>query len=170
MLKKALHGVDKLSEWVGQVNAFILIIVIFLTFLEVICRYFFNRPTIWNNELCIHLFGTYMILGGAYVLQKKAHVSMDILSSTFNPRVKAIVELATCFLGIALLAVLIYKGAEKSISAIILNERSTSIWGPSMVPFRIVLPVGSFLFLLQYVANLIRSALVLIKGDLPDGC
>ncbi|MCL1829589.1 MAG: TRAP transporter small permease subunit [Oscillospiraceae bacterium] len=165
MLKKILHGIDKLSESVGKLDSFILIFIIFITFYEVVARYFIGKPTSWSNELSSHGFAIYMTLGGAFVLLKKGHVSMDILSSRFRPRLKALIDILTCFLGISFLMVLTLRGGARAIDAIFTNEHSTSVWGQTMIPFRLCLPVGCALFLLQYVANLVRSLLVLIKGE-----
>lgn len=165
MLKKVLHGIDKISEWIGKIDSYLLLVVIFATFYEVIMRYFIGKPTSWSNELCSHFFAIYMMLGGAYVLMKKGHVTMDILSSRLSPRTKALIEVLTFVIGASFLVVLIWKGGTAAMRTIQINEHSTSVWAPTMIPFRVCLPVGAALFLLQYIAEFIRSLLVVIKGE-----
>ena len=165
MLKKVLHGIDKISEYVGKANSFVLLVIIFATFYEVFVRYFLNSPTSWSSELCSNAFAIYMMLGGAYVLYKKGHVTMDIVSSRLSPRAKALVDVLTSFLGFSFLIVLIWKGGEKAVNAIVTNEHSTSVWAPSLIPFRLCLPVGCFFFLLQAIAKFIRDLTILIKGE-----
>ena len=164
-LKKVLHVVDSISEWVGKIDSFLLLVIILATFYEVIVRYFFNHPTSWSNELSSIIFAIYMMLGGAYVLKLNAHVCMDIVSSKFSPRVKALVGIVTYFLGALFLIVLIWKGGERAITTILTNEHSTSVWAPTMIPFRVCLPVGAALFLLQSLAQLVRDFVTLIKGE-----
>lgn len=165
MVKKILRVVDNISEWVGRIDSFLLLIIILATFYEVIVRYFFKNPTSWSNELSSIIFAIYMMLGGAYVLKNNAHVCMDILSSKFSPRVKALVGILTYFLAFAFLYVLIWKGGERAINTIVTNEHSTTVWAPSMIPFRACLPVGCALFLLQSLAQLVRDFITLFKGE-----
>jgi TRAP-type mannitol/chloroaromatic compound transport system permease small subunit len=160
-----LHGIDKTSEWVGRVDSFLLFIIIFATFYEVIVRYFIGKPTSWSNELSSHVFAVYMMLGGAYVLMKKGHVTMDILSSRLKPRAKALIEVLTFVVGASFLAVLIWKGGAVAVKTIATNEHAASVWAPSMIPFRLCMPMGGALFLLQHTAGFVRDIIVIVKGD-----
>ena len=168
ILKKILRGIDCLSEVVGKVAAYLLVVIIAITFYEVIMRYFLGSPTIWTNELSQHLFAIYMMLAGCYVLKHKAHITMDILSSHYSPRKKAIVDAVTCFLGFVFLGVLIWKGGETALSAIAKNEHSTSVWAPTVIPLKLSLPVGAALFALQYVADTIRNIYMAVTGKELD--
>ena len=98
------------------------------------------------------------------MLNKKAHTRVDLISARYSPRVAIIIELLTCFLGLAFLSVLFYRGTIRTISAIQINEHSTSVWGPTLIPYRMALPIGTLFFLLQYLSNLIQNVLILIKG------
>lgn len=167
-MKKILKGIDTISEVVGKADAYVLIVIILITFYEVIRRYFLHNPTIWTNELSQHLFAIYMMLAGAYVLKHKAHITMDILSSHYKPRTAAIVGVCTCFLGFVFLGVLIWKGGETAITAIARNEHSTSIWAPTVIPLKLSLPVGCALFALQYIAETIRNIYMAVTGKELD--
>lgn len=165
MLKKILRGIDKLNEYVGKAVSFLLIVIIFATFYEVVMRYFFKNPTKWSNELCAMLFGIYVVLTGGYLLVRKAHVIMDIFSSKFSPKTKAIVDICTYAFTFIFLVVMIWKGGERALQTIRLNEHSTSVWAPTMIPTRLALPVGGVLFLLQSLAEFIRNVMFLVKGE-----
>ena len=104
-------------------------------------------------------------MAGAWILQKQAHVTMDIFSSHFSPRVKAIIDIVTCFLGFSFLIILIWKGGARAMMAITTNEHSTSVWAPTMIPFYCCLPLGAGVFALQYLGDLVRNIMVLIKGE-----
>ena len=167
-MKKILKGIDTLSEVIGRVDAYILLVIIAITFYEVIKRYFLHDPTLWTNELSQYLFAFYMMLGGAYVLKHKAHITMDILSSHYKPRTKALVDAITCFLGFIFLAVLIWKGGQTALTAIARNEHSTTVWAPTIIPFRLSLPIGCILFAIQYLADTIRNFYFAITGKELD--
>jgi TRAP-type mannitol/chloroaromatic compound transport system permease small subunit len=165
MLKKILHGIDKLNDFIGKIDSYLLIIIIVATFYEVVVRYFMKNPTSWSNELCSIIFGIYMMLGGGYVHMKKAHVSMDIFSSRFSARTKAVVGIVTSVFTFTFLIVLIWKGGQRAIQTIQMNEHSTTVWAPSMIPTRLALPVGCIFFLLQVIAEFIRNIIILVKGE-----
>lgn len=165
MLKKILKGIDKINDFVGKIDSFLLLIIIGATFYEVIFRYFLKSPTIWSNELCSIIFGIYMMLGGAYVHMKKAHVTMDIFSSKFSVRTKAVVDAITFLFTLVFLGVMIYKGGQRFIQTVRLNEHSTSVWAPTLIPTRLCLPVGCALFLLQALAQFVRDIIVIVKGE-----
>lgn len=164
MLKKILHGIDKINDFIGRIDSYLLIVIILATFYEVIVRYFLKSPTSWSNELCSIIFGIYMMMGGGYVHMKKAHVSMDIFSSKFSVRTKALVDVITFVFTFAFLFILIWKGGQRAIQTIQTNEHSTTVWAPTMIPTRLCLPLGCAFFLLQALAQFIRDIIVLVKG------
>lgn len=165
MLKKILHGVDKISSFIGKIDSFLLIVIIAATFYEVVVRYFFKSPTSWSNELCSIIFGIYVMLGGCYVHLNKAHVTMDIFSSKFSLRTKALVDIITFVFTFTFLFVMIWKGGQRAIQSIQMNEHSPTVWAPTMIPTRLALPVGCFFFLLQGLAQFVRDIIILIKGE-----
>ena len=164
-MKKVLHVIDLISEWIGRIGSFLLLVIIVATFYEVVVRYFLGSPTSWSNELSQICFAIYMMLGGCYVLKHKNHVCMDILSTRFTPRVKAITNMIGYVLACIFLVVLIMRGGARAIQTIQTNEHATTVWGPSMIPFRLSLPVGAALFLLQATRNFIADIMTLIKGE-----
>ena len=57
--KSIVRLIDAISVKVGQFVSFFILIVIGTAFVEIVSRYFFNRPTTWSYELGQMLFGTY---------------------------------------------------------------------------------------------------------------
>ena len=47
-------------------------------------------------------------------------------------------------------------------------EHSQSAWNPPVYPFKLMIPLGALLLLLQGTANLIRDILVLVTGQPRD--
>ena len=84
---KFLRGVAVLSEWVGKWVSYLILILAIIVGIEVVSRYVFNRPTVWAHELSAMLFGTFIILGGAYAGVKGLQVNMDVIYNTLQPSV-----------------------------------------------------------------------------------
>jgi TRAP-type mannitol/chloroaromatic compound transport system permease small subunit len=154
--------IDRLSEAVGKGAGFLIVTLALTVCYDVVKRYVFGQPTVWAQELSAMMFGTFIILGGAYTAKDQKHVNMDILYSRFSKRGRAILDIITFFvLTLPFLGVLLWKGGEGAWRSLVALERDSSQWGPPLYPFRIMLPLGALLFLLQAAAKLFRDFRIL---------
>ena len=55
MLKKFVHAVDALNQFVGRFTSYLLIPLVFVVCYEVFMRKLFNLPTVWGFEMTIYL-------------------------------------------------------------------------------------------------------------------
>lgn len=167
-MTKWLRIVDSLSDWTGKAVSYLIIILALVVAYEVAARYIFRSPTVWVHEMSGMLFGTFIIIGGAYTFSKGGHVNMDIIYAGFSPRVRALLDVITFSLSLAFVGILLWKGGRAAWNSILLLEHDSTQWGPPLYPFRLMLPLGAFLLLLQMVAKFIRDFMILIKGE-PEG-
>ncbi len=123
----------------------------------VVMRYVFNAPTIWSLELTIYLCAATYLMGGAYAHLYNFHVKVDIFYERWTPRVRAIIDLATALFFFIGVGVMLWMGAEWTAKAIIKGATSGSIWEPIIWPVRMLIPLGSFLLILQGLAKFIRD-------------
>jgi TRAP-type mannitol/chloroaromatic compound transport system permease small subunit len=153
-----LAGIDWLSESVGKMAGLLIVVLALIVSYDVVKRYFFGQPTVWAQEMSAMLFGTFIILGGAYTAKENKHVNMDIFYSRFSPRGRAVLDIITFFiLTIPFLGILLWKGGEGAWRSLANLEHDSTQWGPPLYPFRIMLPLGALLFLLQAMVKLIRD-------------
>jgi len=164
---KVLKVIDCISEWSGKIVSFFIAAMMGIIVFEVVARYIFHRPTIWAHELSVMLFGTFVIIGGAYNLTSGGHVRMDILHSRLSTKVKAIINLCVSPVFFLFVGILFWDGGDAALYSIKIWEHASTQWGPLMVPFRLILPLGAGFLLLQGIAEMIRGLLTLIKGDGP---
>ena len=166
-IKMVIKGIDTISEWSGKTISWLVLVFTLMLGYEVFSRYVFNSPTIWAFDLSYMLGGSYFILGEAYCLLKKRHVRIDIFYSRFSPRKKAWVDMVfTLLFFFPLWGGLLYISIPYVILSWEIGERSEGgTWLPIIYPFKTVIPVSIFLFLLQGLSEFLRSMLVVIKGD-----
>ncbi len=108
-----LAGIDWLSESVGKMAGLLIVVLALMVSYDVVKRYFFSAPTVWAQEMSAMLFGTFIMLGGAYTAKENKHVNMDIFYSRFSPRGRAILDIVTFFiLTIPFLGILLWKGGR----------------------------------------------------------
>lgn len=157
------RGIGAISLWSGRVSSFLLLVLCGVICYEVVARYAFNRPTLWCHELSTMLYGTMIILGGAYTYIKKGHANMDILYARMGRRGKALADILGVGLGICFLGVLLWQGGLNAIQSISEQEHASTPWGPPIWPFKLMLPLGALLFLMQITVRLLRDIGILFS-------
>jgi len=164
IVRVVLHFIDVANERFGKIVSFLTVFMIGVITVEVVLRYVFNSPTLWAHETAQFLYGSYCILGGAYVLLNKAHVNMDVIYARLSTRARAILDVITSPLFFLFIVVMLWHGvffAEKSVAML---EHTQTPWGPPIWPIKLMLPLAAFLFLLQGIAKLVRDIETAITG------
>lgn len=164
-MQKVLAWIDNLSDRTGHLVAFLIPLLAVVEVYEVVARYLFNAPTIWAGELSAMMFGAFILLGGAHTMRRGGHVNMDILYGRLSTRGRAWLDIITFPLLLAFVGVLVWKGWDSAWRSILLIEHDSTQWAPPLYPFKLLLPLGCLLILLQSVAKLVRDINTLIKGE-----
>src|SRR6187431_627030 len=92
-MQKLLLTVDKVSTFVGQLFAWLIVALTLLISWEVFSRYVMQRPHAWAFDVMIMMYGTLFMMAGAYTLAKNGHVRGDVLYGFFPPRLQAGLDL-----------------------------------------------------------------------------
>jgi len=163
-LNAVLRWIDNLNDWVGRILSFGIFFMFVLVLAEVIRRYFFNSPTVWGNELTQLIFGAYVVLSGGHILRWGGHVNVDIFYSRLSDKRKAVLDIATYIIFFLFCSMLLYYGGQLAWESLTTLEHSQSAWNPPLYPFKLMIPLGALLLLLQGTAKLIRDILTLISG------
>lgn len=165
-IDKLLRVLDGISEWSGKTVSWLALVLTLILGYEIVMRYVFNAPTKWSFDISYMIGGSYFLLGEAYTLLKGKHVRIDIFYSRFSERKKAVVDIVFYLVFFfPLWAGLLCTLVPYVYLSWITDERSMQgYWMPILYPFKTVMPVGILLFLLQGVAEFMRSVLVLRKG------
>jgi len=156
-VKLVLHAVDRLSEVVGLLVSVLMPAMVAVLSIEVIARYIFNSPTIWAYDTAVFMFGYVGLLGGAYTLRKKQHINVDLIYARLSARGRAVLDVITGFLFFFFMTLVIVYGWDNAIEAIRGKEATATLWGPPIGHFKLMIPVGGALLVLQGLANWIRS-------------
>ena len=165
-MEKFFRLVNGLSDVVGKLASFLVVILIVSIGYDIFMRYLFAKPTSWAYDMTIMLFGSYTMLGAAYCHYRDGHVRMDLIYGTLSSRRKATIDVI-CYilLFFPLFIVLLYKCGEHAIWSLISSERaSASVWRPPLAPFKLTVAFGILLFLLQGIVQFLRSLMIVLKG------
>ncbi|WP_341474746.1 TRAP transporter small permease subunit [Thermus neutrinimicus] len=164
-LLRLLNLIDALSLGSGRLVAWLTLLAVLILTAEVVRRYFFNAPTQWAHEVSTLLFGLLYVLAGAYALKEKAHVGVDVFYSRLPRKGQAWVNLLG-FVFLALFAgTLVVYGWKFFLASWQNREFSLANQAIPIFPFKLAIPMGAALLLLQGLANAIRDLLVLLGKE-----
>lgn len=161
-----LAWVDRFNIAFGKLVSYLIWFGIAIIVLEVALRYLFNAPTVWGPGYTQRIFGSYFILIGAYTLIQGGHVRIDVLLNTRSPRWNAFLDLLNYAVLLIWTGALVYEGwfyFEESWS---FGEIDDSALGHAMWPVKLALLLGVIVISVQGIAEMIRSALLIIWPDL----
>ncbi|MFO7886418.1 MAG: TRAP transporter small permease [Desulfobacteraceae bacterium] len=156
-VEKFINFVEKINIKIGKASSYLIFVFMMLMVFEVIARYFLQSPTNWVHEMCGQLFAAYIALTGGWVLYDKGHVAVDIIYQYFPQKAKNTADIIVSLTALFMFAVLFWQGYKYAWHAIVTNQHSHTLFGPPMWPVKLMLPIGSLLFLLQIFADLARS-------------
>ena len=155
--------VEGLSRRAGSVAGWTATALIAVVCFDVTTRYFFDFSWVAVQEAQWHLFALIFLLGAAATLEADRHVRVDVLSSRWSPRARAMIELAGvvlllvpfCLLGIKLCW-------DYTLASFAAGEGSPQPGGlPARYLLKALMPTGLLLLLLQGLASGLKSWLAL---------
>lgn len=156
-MRRFLHIVDSINEWVGRVVSVWIVALMGVILFEIVMRHVFRMPTIWAHETSIYIFGAMWILVGGITLLRDRMVRMDVLYIRFSPRGKAIWDLCTFILAFAYTAALLWTSWKLAWDSVLWREMSETAWRVPYYPFRLMVPIGAFLLLIQLISKFIKN-------------
>jgi TRAP-type mannitol/chloroaromatic compound transport system permease small subunit len=165
-ITRILRGIDRISLLSARAVTIAAVIMVVIIAYDVVMRYAFRAPTIWQYDLSYMLGGSIVMLGTGYVHRENRHVRVDILYSLFSPKTQLLIDIVcTVLLFFPLITGLIISASEHALHAYAVKEFSeVGFWRPRMWPFRTIIPLGLSILWLQGLANLIRDIFKLTKG------
>ena len=170
-LDRLLAAIDFVSEWSGKAVGYLILPIVGVMVFEVISRYAFNAPTIWSTDVVIMLAGTLYIIGGAYTHYLGGHINVETLYNLLSPRWQTVTRVVLHFPLFALyIGVVLWVGTEFWWDSMMKGEHAGTLWNPLVWPFKLMVPLGALLIMLQGLANFIRDVRSLVTGKyLADG-
>ncbi len=163
-MEKYLKAIDQISEKSGKAVSFLILFLVGVIIYEVVARYLFKSPTNWAHEISQMIYGAYVILLGAYVLNRGGHVNVDLLYGRFQPRTRAIIDLFTWLLFFYFCGLLLWKGGEMAWDSFVFRETDSTSFAPPLYPIKMMIPLGALLILLQGLAKFIRDLTFAVTG------
>ncbi|MBN8510272.1 MAG: TRAP transporter small permease subunit [Burkholderiales bacterium] len=168
-MQSLLLGVDRLSTWLGQAFAWLIVLLTLMISAEVFSRYVLNDPHDWALNAQIMMYGTLFMMAGAYTLAKSGHVRGDVLYGFFRPRTQATIDLVL-YIAFFLpgIVALTWAGWTYANEALAIREKTFSATPLPLYPFKFIIPLAGAILLLQGLVEIVRCVQCLRAGDWPS--
>lgn len=159
------NGIDNTSRamsWVSTVTIFLLFLLVFV---DVVGRYFFDRPISGSNDIGELLLVPIAFFAVGFTQLMKEHVRVTLIYTKLSPRGQAIVDAVMFLVGAAIWGLIAWNMGERAWE---MTAPGSTISSTSPVlripnaPFIYIVAVGSLLFCLQLLVDSGR-AMVAIK-------
>ena len=164
-VRTLVHMLDSLNRAIAQVTMWLIVPLVGVMLYDAIMRYFFNSPTLWGAELGLMIFGVYMLFAGPWSVLEKVQVGVDIFSSRWKPRTRAVVNALTYAFTALLFCSLIYTSYVYAVESWEMKEVSTSAWGQPVYHVKMLVPVAFVLMLLQTFSEFLRNLWMACTGE-----
>lgn len=153
---KVQGALSHLNKVVSIIASLPFIIIMLITVYEVIVRYVFNAPTVWTLEISQYLMLIGAFLAAAYTLEVGGHIKVDFLVERLSPGKRRIVNIISSLLGIIFFAALVWKSTELAWFTFKFGLRSMTMLAVPLFPIYVIMPIGSFLLLLQGIVQFLQ--------------
>ncbi len=154
--------VDAFNRRIGRFMMYGIFVMVGILMWSSISKTFF-MPSLWTLESAQFMMVAYYIIGGAYAMQLKANVRMDLFYGEWSVKQRAWVDAFTVFFLIFYLCVLLYGGMESTLYSLEYGQRTRTAWRPFLWPIKAVMCTGFLMMILQSISELIKD-IATIRG------
>lgn len=165
-LKRLSKAAERGENILAGVAMLVLSLIIMSVCLEIVMRYFLNRPLVWVVELTEYGLLYVSFFGAAWLLRKGGHVQVDIMIDLLNDHWRKRCAVFSSAIGLGVSLILTVFGAVATY-----DHLARGIYKPTVLEFPtgVVLaavPLGS-LFLTARFLILLLDRLIQLKQDQP---
>jgi C4-dicarboxylate transporter, DctQ subunit len=154
---KSLKSIDSaINKIEGAVLIFLLLVMLFMAFVQVVLRNVFTGGIVWGDILLRHLVLWIGFLGAALATSGERHLNIDILTRYLPERPRgAVAALSNVFA--AIVCFLLFRASLTFIEFEIANNNTTFAEMPSWY-VQIIIPVGYGLLVFHFIVRAILDA------------
>ena len=150
-------GVSRLNDALGVVGAVILVAMLLMIVANVVLRYAFNSPISWVDQIATYGVVYVTFIGAPRVLARRGHVSVDILESLLSAAGRRRLMVFIDAVGLVYCVAFSLLAAREIQRIVARDAQFSDAFTVSQWVVYIVIPLGSSLLALQFLAHLLGS-------------
>jgi len=153
-----IRAIERLVDVVGRATSWLALAIVVLMATNVVLRYLFSYGSVWAQELEWHLLAPLILFAIAYAFLKGDHVRVDVMYTHFSDRNKALVNVISAALCLAIAVIIVVLSVKYVEQAYSIGERSSDPGGLThRWILKALIPVGFVLVALQSIAEMVKS-------------
>lgn len=126
-----------------------LVILVIVTFMGVIMRYFINDPIIWQEEIQLFCFAWITFWGGGAVFRNGGHIAIDVLVDLFPEKIRKIIDIIV-YVIVLLILLFLFRQSFILVTQYYVTKRITNILGIQYCIIYGALPLCCVLMIVNY--------------------
>jgi C4-dicarboxylate transporter DctQ subunit len=150
-LSKMGRILDRLMEGFVWLAGLLMMFSLITVCIDVVMRYFFNRPTGWVLQFSEYILLYIPFLAAAFVLREDSHIRIDIVLNRLACDTQSLINMVTSLLACLVLAILTYYGTYITIDFYLRNVPTLKYLKIPEFLVIMVIPMGCFLFAIQFM-------------------
>lgn len=159
-----LDHMNDSGPWVWP--AWLFMVIVAATVVEIVARYFIEKPTLWANELSLFTCSIAFLWSGVYVMKRDEHLRITVLYDAMPYWLQRVFDFISLCCVIVFCGGIAWFGAPTSWRALVTWERFGTAWNPpipAVVKPLIVLCAG--LMVLLAIRNFLKKPKVANPAD-----
>ena len=145
--------VDNIENFIVIVTS---IIMLTLTFANVVSRYWLHASLAFTDEVVTSLFVIASLAGSSIAIRKNAHVGLDFVTSFMPEKTQKLCVMLGCLLGLIFCVILFKLGLDMVIQEYTSKQLSATMQWPEWI-YGSTIPVGAALLSVRYLLTLILN-------------
>ena len=155
-----LKATERFIDVVGRATSWLALAIVVLMATNVVLRYLFSYGSVWSQELEWHLLAPLILFAIAWAMQKGEHVRVDVAYTHFSARNKALVNIVSAVLCLAIAVLVVYLSLKYVQQSYVIDEKSSDPGGLThRWVLKALIPLGFVLLALQSVAEIAKGVI-----------
>ena len=155
--------VSRLEDWLNIAGVTLIIVVMLLTVVGVVARYFFNWPVPGEVDITEILMAGIVFLGLAFTLRVGGHVRVEFIINMFRGRHYHLIEFCTLLLTLFLFVVIFISSFQFTQNSWVVGDVTPELLLP-VWPAKLCVTIGTFLICLRLIIRLVQHLSQAIAG------
>jgi C4-dicarboxylate transporter DctQ subunit len=153
-----------ISSGIPIFGGILLLIIVSLSFMQIVLRNFFNFTFNWSDEFSQYCMSWLTLFGSIWVTQKNQHLNTGIkLQQKLNKKLLCLIDAILALLIVFIAAVTAYQTAIYSFRA--MNQDTLSIFWVKMGYIFIALPIFMLTVVYYYLKSFFKNLTRIFKKD-----
>jgi len=151
------HILLNFNKKICSVVSVVVFFFMVITTAAVIARYVFNHPLVWTWLTNRMLFGVFILFAGIYAMLENAHIRIEIFYDHFPPKMRLFSKIVTLAAFVIFMGVLVWQASWMGLNSLKMHERAPGAFQLPIYPFKLLMPIGAFLFLVVGIVVFLRG-------------